>query len=262
MKTAILVLTKIAVGLIILRAAYRVGLVAGVVPVAGWIAGVGALLLALDDLLSVWMASKVERVRQELNDLCEPPMSGYISGSLRLDNTPATEFACNQALVVYAKTGKKPQRIPDGCNGCKHLHGETYGGELLVCGMHPYGEEECGDFESRDLLSPEFKEMAHRLGLSEEQIDREALNAADQHANEMIIPPRSIDHPLPGCLEPRRLTFTVRQDMVATGQLIRIRILRMRDEIDPAYTMFRVIRKSVIIANVFEIEAIEVLENS
>lgn len=35
------------------------------------------------------------------------------------------------------------------CVGCRNYHGQTYGGEMLVCGMHPYGVpegvEQCPD---------------------------------------------------------------------------------------------------------------------
>jgi hypothetical protein len=36
------------------------------------------------------------------------------------------------------------------CTGCRHYHGQSYGGEMLVCGMHPYGceTETCPDWES------------------------------------------------------------------------------------------------------------------
>lgn len=36
---------------------------------------------------------------------------------------------------------------PQVCRGCCHYHGRTYGGERLICAMHPYGvdQDECGD---------------------------------------------------------------------------------------------------------------------
>ena len=36
------------------------------------------------------------------------------------------------------------------CIGCRNYHGNTYGDEMLVCGIHPYGpgEERCPDWES------------------------------------------------------------------------------------------------------------------
>jgi hypothetical protein len=36
------------------------------------------------------------------------------------------------------------------CVGCRHYHGYAYGGEMLVCGMHPYGcqTDQCPDWES------------------------------------------------------------------------------------------------------------------
>ena len=38
------------------------------------------------------------------------------------------------------------------CIGCIHYHGQVYGGNLLVCGMHPYGveDESCPDWESNN----------------------------------------------------------------------------------------------------------------
>ncbi len=35
------------------------------------------------------------------------------------------------------------------CIGCRHYHGQVYNGNLLVCGMHPYGyeDESCPDWE-------------------------------------------------------------------------------------------------------------------
>lgn len=39
------------------------------------------------------------------------------------------------------------------CIGCRHYHGQAYGGNLLVCGMHPYGwdDEKCPDWEAEDF---------------------------------------------------------------------------------------------------------------
>lgn len=38
------------------------------------------------------------------------------------------------------------------CRGCIHYHGQVYGGNVLVCGMHPYGveDESCPDWESNN----------------------------------------------------------------------------------------------------------------
>jgi hypothetical protein len=52
-----------------------------------------------------------------------------------------------------------PQPMPDPathrvCMGCKNYNGSNYGGNLLVCGMHPYGcdSDVCVDWEGdRDL---------------------------------------------------------------------------------------------------------------
>lgn len=44
------------------------------------------------------------------------------------------------------------------CMGCRHYHGQSYGGNVLVCGMHPYGVGEgldtCPDKEMTVWKSP------------------------------------------------------------------------------------------------------------
>jgi hypothetical protein len=42
-----------------------------------------------------------------------------------------------------------PEKHP-ACMGCRHYHGQAYGGNLFVCAMHPYGweTEDCPDWES------------------------------------------------------------------------------------------------------------------
>jgi ABC-type nickel/cobalt efflux system permease component RcnA len=44
-------------------------------------------------------------------------------------------------------------RRPAVCQGCSHYHGRVYGGNLLVCGMHPYGAEGeyCDDWQDHDI---------------------------------------------------------------------------------------------------------------
>ncbi len=48
------------------------------------------------------------------------------------------------------------------CAGCRHYHGQMYSGNLLVCGMHPYGVGEgadtCADKELIVWKSPYFND--------------------------------------------------------------------------------------------------------
>jgi hypothetical protein len=40
-------------------------------------------------------------------------------------------------------------QVPIACQGCRHYHGRSYGGERLICAMHPYGveQETCADWQ-------------------------------------------------------------------------------------------------------------------
>jgi hypothetical protein len=39
------------------------------------------------------------------------------------------------------------------CIGCQHYHGQVYGGNLMVCAMHPYGwdDRNCPDWEAEQI---------------------------------------------------------------------------------------------------------------
>ena len=41
---------------------------------------------------------------------------------------------------------------PQVCRGCYFYHGQTYNGNPLICGMHPYGVEDdyCADWQSSE----------------------------------------------------------------------------------------------------------------
>lgn len=47
----------------------------------------------------------------------------------------------------------------DDCTGCKYFHGHQYNGNDLICGIHPYGNTNCSDFESK--YETESSELFH-----------------------------------------------------------------------------------------------------
>ena len=62
------------------------------------------------------------------------------------ENTLDSEFDFNPKV-------EPNQETYPACIGCRHYHGRIYGGNLLVCGMHPYGwdGESCPDWEESTL---------------------------------------------------------------------------------------------------------------
>lgn len=59
------------------------------------------------------------------------------------------EFDPAFPYAVDATSEKNP-----ACVGCRHYHGYAYGGNLLVCGMHPQGwqDSNCPDWEAEDVF--------------------------------------------------------------------------------------------------------------
>ncbi|BAZ37365.1 hypothetical protein NIES4101_32860 [Calothrix sp. NIES-4101] len=64
-----------------------------------------------------------------------------------LDDLPVDGLDSAFPYSVEATSEKNP-----ACIGCKHYHGNAYGGNLLVCGMHPSGYEDiiCPDWEAEE----------------------------------------------------------------------------------------------------------------
>lgn len=51
---------------------------------------------------------------------------------------------------LMQERSQPPIKQPHLCGGCRNLHGQYHGGNLLICAMHPYGNgENCSDFEAK-----------------------------------------------------------------------------------------------------------------
>jgi len=64
-----------------------------------------------------------------------------------------TEFDDEQPAQPYYYEGNIEDPVQNShpaCVGCRHYHGQVYGGNMFVCAMHPYGwdSENCPDWES------------------------------------------------------------------------------------------------------------------
>lgn len=77
-----------------------------------------------------------------LHELFEPLVEVY-SELEDVANEPDQYFG-------YTYWEQPTQQRNPACVGCHHYHGQVYGGNLFVCGMHPYGweDENCPDWQS------------------------------------------------------------------------------------------------------------------
>lgn len=82
----------------------------------------------------------VTEIDQYLNDWAEPLFDLY--GDDLLDDFEQT-FPYQVTPTVERHSA---------CIGCANYHGQVYSGNLLVCGMHPYGwdDEQCPDWEQEN----------------------------------------------------------------------------------------------------------------
>ncbi len=77
-------------------------------------------------------------IDQYLNELAEPIFEVYWE----------LEEIVGEVDQPFPYTVEPTPEQHAACIGCCHYHGQVYGGNLLVCGMHPYGweDENCPDW--------------------------------------------------------------------------------------------------------------------
>lgn len=91
------------------------------------------------------MAVQFDRYLQESLD---PLFELYLDLEFDLDQQREEDDPFVPVTYVQPSAEKN-----SACIGCQHYHGQIYGNNLLVCGMHPYGweGESCPDWESESL---------------------------------------------------------------------------------------------------------------
>lgn len=88
-------------------------------------------------------------VSTEIEELVEELFVPLIDTYLEQDNLISENFYDEEAdLLINPKLEPNFEHHP-ACIGCRHYHGRLYGGNLLICGMHPYGWDDtsCPDWE-------------------------------------------------------------------------------------------------------------------
>lgn len=83
----------------------------------------------------------IAEIDEYLNDLIDPLIEIYLDFDIEGEDI--------DYFVSYVEPTVEKHSV---CRGCRNYHGQVYGGNLLVCGMHPYGVEgeNCPDWESNN----------------------------------------------------------------------------------------------------------------
>lgn len=99
--------------------------------------GVAELAEAVADQVQNTMAADLDQCLQELLEPIAEICSEF--DEIGSDVDPSFTYTVDPT----------PDKHP-ACVGCHHYHGQVYGGNLLVCAMHPYGwdDNNCPDWES------------------------------------------------------------------------------------------------------------------
>ncbi len=84
----------------------------------------------------------IAEIDEYLNDLIDPIIEVYLEFDVERQEEDIDYYFVDHVEPTVEKHS--------ACRGCIHYHGQVYGGNLLVCGMHPYGveDESCPDWES------------------------------------------------------------------------------------------------------------------
>jgi hypothetical protein len=106
---------------------------------------IDAIALLSEEVANQFLSNMTTEIDLFLHELVQPVLDIYTD-----IEQPAT-FESEWPLTDLIQPSV--QQYP-ACIGCRHFHGQSYGGNLLVCGMHPYGwdGENCPDWEDFGMM--------------------------------------------------------------------------------------------------------------
>lgn len=96
-----------------------------------------------EDFVEKFQNIDFENEEQYINDFTET----FLPNEWEFDEFSADDLESILPYRVEATEEKNP-----ACIACTHYHGQVYDGNLLVCGMHPYGwsDRNCPDWEKKE----------------------------------------------------------------------------------------------------------------
>lgn len=94
----------------------------------------------ISEQLQSAFSSELSEFEEYINDLVDPIVVLYIEFDSELP----------EPYYPEGETGDPVENRHPACVGCRHYHGQVYGGNMFVCAMYPYGweSENCPDWES------------------------------------------------------------------------------------------------------------------
>lgn len=98
---------------------------------------IGTVLVQIDDMI----APKLDQLDEQMVQWVDPLLQTILG----------IEASIDRAVEPVTHTVEPWLNQHPVCIGCRHYHGQEYGGNVLVCAMHPYGvmdgAESCPDKE-------------------------------------------------------------------------------------------------------------------
>jgi hypothetical protein len=101
---------------------------------------VDAFVNATEEVAEQMQIAFETEIEPRLNEFIDPILEAYLGFEVMVEDTTQPVISTVEPLL----------NDHPACVGCRHYHGQSYGGTMLVCGMHPYGweGEKCPDWES------------------------------------------------------------------------------------------------------------------
>jgi hypothetical protein len=92
-----------------------------------------------------------EEIIIDLEQFIQEVLPQELEEFFNLDESLFSELDEPSDFTLTPKVNPDPNTHP-ACIGCRNYHGYIYGGNLLVCGFHPYGwdSDSCPDWQAED----------------------------------------------------------------------------------------------------------------
>jgi hypothetical protein len=113
-------------------------------------------LMLVSEEMAVQVQTTAVQVQATLDEEFEPFLTQLLAP---LFNMPLEDFYGMSQSALQSPFLPPIAPAHPLCQTCRHYHGQSYGGTLLVCGMHPYGiadgQTDCSDHEAGTRPDPQ-----------------------------------------------------------------------------------------------------------
>ncbi len=134
--------------------------VVGIISIFPICIGLTGFIISTSAKTLIWVGKKLQPIEHQLESVQKYCLISVASGTVLFwsggtliqylfEREPIEDSDTPSPDLHHSLTSSaEGLTTPTSCKNCKNYHGQSYGGHIFICAMHPYGcaDESCSDY--------------------------------------------------------------------------------------------------------------------